>query len=161
MNHSGFGILIPFSRSVALSSIACLLLATTFDSCHSISITLHCAFAITCTFVSCCTSTCTFMDNCCSTATMFSSLASFYTSTKCYSIASSSSDSSMNIESIDVLVLSILLHTNVVCLCAKTQLHMFQLYLCLDLSSMQTIYFPYTPSLLHIPKMMMNAMATL
>jgi len=38
---------------------------------------------------------------------------------------------------------------------------MFQLNLHLELSFVQTIYFHYTPSLLHIPKMMMNAVTTL
>jgi len=38
---------------------------------------------------------------------------------------------------------------------------MFQLYLCLQLSSTHIISSHYMPSLLHIPKMMMNVMATL
>ncbi len=38
---------------------------------------------------------------------------------------------------------------------------MFQLYLCLELSSTQTVSSHYTPSFLHILKMMMNAMVTL
>ncbi len=60
-----------------------------------------------------------------------------------------------------LLVLSVLLHTNVICFYAKIQLQMFQLYLCLQLSSTQTVSSHYTPSLLHIPKMMMNVMTTL
>ncbi len=90
INRSRFGILIPFSISVALSRIAHLLFATTSNSCLSISIALHCAFAIACTYVACYTSTCTSMDSCSSISTTFSSLASFcivYASTKCYSTA--------------------------------------------------------------------------
>jgi hypothetical protein len=52
------------------------------------------------------------------------------------------------------------LHTNIFCFCTKTQLEMFQLYLCLEWSYTQTISFHCTPSLLHIPKMM-NATMTL
>jgi uncharacterized membrane protein required for colicin V production len=66
-----------------------------------------CASSIAYTFVACCTSTYTFVDNYSSIATTFSSLASFYTicaSTKCYSIASSSFDSSMNTGFIDVVL---------------------------------------------------------
>jgi hypothetical protein len=55
--------------------------------------------------VACCTSTYIFVDSCYSITTTFSSLASFctiYASTKCCSTSSSSSDSLMNIGSIDV-----------------------------------------------------------
>ncbi len=38
---------------------------------------------------------------------------------------------------------------------------MFQVYLCLELSSTQTVYSHYIPSFLHISKMMMNVMTTL
>ncbi len=54
-----------------------------------------------------------------------------------------------------------LLHVNVVCFYTKTQLQMFQLYLCLELFYAQTVSFHYMPSLLHIPKMMMYATMTL
>jgi hypothetical protein len=64
-------------------------------------------------------------------------------------------------KSTDILVLSTLLNTNVICFYAKTQLQMFQLYLCLELSSMQIVFSPYMSSLLHIPKMTMNVMVTL
>jgi hypothetical protein len=88
-----------------LFSIVCLFFAIVSDSCFSISITLCCAFAIACTFVACYTSTCILVDSCSSTVTTFPSLASFCTifaSTKCYSIVSSSSNSSMNTRSTDV-----------------------------------------------------------
>jgi len=96
MNCSRFGILIPFSKSVALSMIAHLLFITTSNSRLSISIALCYAFAIASTFVDCCIST----------STMLSSLASvfvIYASTKCYSTTSSSSNSSMNIRSTNVI----------------------------------------------------------
>ncbi len=56
MNWSISKILIPFSKSVVLSRIACLFFVTTFDSCLSNSIALRCAFAIICTSMDCCTS---------------------------------------------------------------------------------------------------------
>jgi len=85
MNRLGFGILIPFSKSVALSMIMHFFLATTSVSCCPISIALHYASAIVCTFMACCTINCTFVDRCSSCATTFSSFASFctvYASTK-------------------------------------------------------------------------------
>ncbi len=106
MNCSRFGILIPFSKSVALSMIAHLRFITTSNSHLSISIALCYAFAIASTFVDCCISTCTSMDGCISASTMLSSLASvfvIYASTKCYSTTSSSSNSSMNIRSTNVI----------------------------------------------------------
>ncbi len=106
MNRSGSGILIPFSRSVALSIIMHLLFATTSDSRLSISIAFCCVFAIACTSMDCCTSTYTYVDNCSSTSTTFSSLASFCVvcaSAKCYSTTLLSFDSSMNIGSIDIV----------------------------------------------------------
>ncbi len=99
MNHSRSRILIPFSRSVVLSKIVRFLFAITSTSHCSISITLHCASAILCTFVACCTFNYTFVDSCSSFTTTFSSLVSFCiicASTKCCSLASSSSDSSMH-----------------------------------------------------------------
>ncbi len=62
MNRLGSRILIPFSKSVALSKIAHLLFATTFNSHLSISIAFCCAFAIAFIFVDCCTSTYTSVD---------------------------------------------------------------------------------------------------
>ncbi len=59
-----------------------------------------------------------------------------------------------------LLVLSVLLHANVICFCAKIQLQMFQLYLCLELLFTQIVSSHYMPSLLHIPNMM-NATTTL
>jgi hypothetical protein len=76
--------------------IAHLLFITTSNSRLSISIALCYAFAIASTFVDCCIST----------STMLSSLASvfvIYASTKCYSTTSSSSNSSMNIRSTNVI----------------------------------------------------------
>ncbi len=105
MNRSGSRILVPFPKSLALSSIARILFVTTFNSCLYISITLCYACAIACTFVARCTSTCTFVDNYFSTIITFFSLASFCTvcaSTKCCSTASSFFDSSMNIGSTNV-----------------------------------------------------------
>jgi len=105
MNLSGSRILIPISRNVALSRIVHLLFAIASTSPCSISITFCCASTNVYTSMACCTFNCTFVDNCSSFVTTFSSLASFYivcASTKCYSLASSSSDSSMHIRSIDV-----------------------------------------------------------
>ncbi len=125
----------------------------------------HLSLSIAYTIVACYTTTCTSMDSCFSTSTTFSSLASFciiYASTECYSTTSSSSDSSMNTESTNaVSSLVFLLHANVFCFYVKTQFQMFQLYLCLELFSAQIVSFHYMPSLLHILKMMMNAMVTL
>jgi hypothetical protein len=105
MNCSRVGVLIPFSRSVVLSRIACLLFTTTSTSrCH-ISITIHCASTIVYTFVACCTFNCTCMDNCYYFTTTFPPLASFYivcASTKCYSSTLVSFDSSMHTGSTDV-----------------------------------------------------------
>ncbi len=95
----------------------------------------------------------------------FSSPTSFYdvcSSTKCYSIALSSSNSSMNTESINVAPgpVSSFAH-QLLCFCTKinykcsnpiyivnNHLHKLHLFIC-------------TFFLLHIPKMMMNAMMTL
>jgi hypothetical protein len=147
-----------------MSRITHLLFAIAFDLHLSVSIALHCVSAITCTFVACCTSTYISMDSCSSTSTMFSSLASFCTicaSTKCYSIASSSFDSSMNIGSTNVVIsLFAFLHANVFCFCVKTQLQMFQLYLCLELSSTEIVSSHYILSFLHIQKAIMNATTT-
>jgi len=101
MNCLGSRILIPFSRSVALSKITPLFFAITSASGLSISITLCFVFVTTYTSVVCCI----VVDNYYSTSIIFSSLASFYdvyVFTKCYSIASLSSDSSMNIRSTNV-----------------------------------------------------------
>ncbi len=105
MNRSGFGILIAFFINVALSRIACVFFATTFDSRLLISITFRCASTIACTFMDWCISTYTFVDSCIFASMTFSSLASFRvvcSSTKCCSIALSSSDSSMNTRSTNV-----------------------------------------------------------
>ncbi len=105
MNRSRFGILIPFSKSVILSNITNLFLATASNSHHSISIALCRASTITYTFVLCRTSICTFVDNCCFDAIMLSSLASFctiYASIKCCSTTLSSFNSSMNTRSTNV-----------------------------------------------------------
>jgi hypothetical protein len=102
---SGFRILIFFSRSVALFSIAFFLFVITFDSCRLISIALRCGSTITYTFVSCCTSTCTFVDSYCFVTMTFFSLPSLYivyASTKCCCTISSSSNFSMNTKSINV-----------------------------------------------------------
>ncbi len=105
MKHSRSGILIPFSRNVALSSITHLLFTIASTSCYSISINLHCAYAIICTSMAYYTFNCTSMNSCSSCTTMFSSLMSFcivYASTKWCSSTSSSSDSSMYTRSISV-----------------------------------------------------------
>ncbi len=73
MNHSRFGILIPFSTSVTLFKITRLFFVTTSDPRLSISITLHCASTIGFTSVDCCTSTYTSMDSCTFASMMFSS----------------------------------------------------------------------------------------
>ncbi len=72
----------------------------------------------------------------------------------------SSSISSMETGSIDV-ALGLVNYANVICFYTKTQLQMFQLYLFLELSFMQIVFSHYTPSLLHISKMMMNTTTTL
>ncbi len=74
----GYGILIPFFISVAMSGIMHLLFATTSDSHISISIAFHCASTITCTYVDYCTSTCIFVDSCIFASMIFSSLTFFY-----------------------------------------------------------------------------------
>jgi beta-lactamase regulating signal transducer with metallopeptidase domain len=61
-------------------------------------------------------------------------LCTTYASTKCYSKTLSSSNSAMNIRSTNVAP-SLLLHTNIFCLCVKTQLHIFLSYLYHELSS--------------------------
>ncbi len=53
------------------------------------------------------------------------------------------------------------LHTNGFYFYSKIQLHMFQVYLCVKLSYVQTISSHYTLSLLHISKMTMNVTTTL
>ncbi len=88
MNRSRYRILIPFSRSVALSRITRLFFAIASDSCFSISITLHCASTIICTSMDYYTSIYTSMNGCTFASTMFSSPTSIYivcASTKCYS----------------------------------------------------------------------------
>jgi hypothetical protein len=145
-----------------MSKIMCCLFITTFDSWLLISIALRCAYAITCTYVDCCTSTYTFVDGYTSASMMFSSLAFICTacaSTNYNSTTLSFSNSSMNIESIDVLlVLSIVLYANIFCFCAKTQLQTFQSYLYHELLFAQIISSHYMPFLLHISKMMNTAM---
>ncbi len=96
MNQSRSRILIPFCRSVILSRIACLLFVTTFNSCLSISIAFHRTSTIVCTSVDCCISAST-------TFSSPTSICIIYASTKYYSIASSSSDSSMNTRSTNVV----------------------------------------------------------
>jgi hypothetical protein len=102
MNRLGFGILIPFSRNVALSRIVCLLFTIASASCYSIFIAFCCAFAIVCTFAPCYT----FNSNSCSSfVIIFSFDMSFYivcASTKCYSSVSSSFNSSIHTRSINV-----------------------------------------------------------
>ncbi len=105
MNWLGSGILIPFFRSVALSRIVHLFFAIAPASCLSISIALCCPFAIACAFVDYCIATYTFVDGYTSTPTIFSSLTSvyvIYASTKSCSTTLSSSNSTMNIVSINV-----------------------------------------------------------
>ncbi len=122
MNCSGFGIFIPFSRSVTMSRILHLFFATTFASCCSISIAFHCASTILYTYVAYCTFNYTFVDNCSSFATTFSYLMSIYiicASTKCCSSTLSL------ILQCTLNVLSVFLHANIVYFCAKTQLQMF------------------------------------
>ncbi len=148
-----------------MSRIACQLFVIASDSCLSISLTFHYAFAITCTFMDCCTSTCTFLNCYIFTLTTFSCPMSFYTicfSTKCCSIASSSFNSSMNIESTNVapsLICS--LTCQLLLLLCKTQLHMFQFYIYHELSFAQIASSHYMFFLLHVSKMMMNAAMTL
>jgi hypothetical protein len=106
MNCSWSRILIPFSRSVALSRIACPFFAIAFVSHYYISITFRCASAIIYTFVTCYTFNYTYVDSCSSFTKTFSSLASFYivyASMKCCSSALSSFDPSMHTGSIDVV----------------------------------------------------------
>ncbi len=105
MNGLVSGILIPFSKIVALSRIARLLFTIASTSSCSISITICCASAIVCTSMVCYTFNCTSMDSCFSFAIMFSSFASFCTicaSTKCCSSTSSSFSSSMHTGSTNV-----------------------------------------------------------
>jgi hypothetical protein len=105
MNHSRYGILIPFSKGVNLFRIARLLVTITSNSHLLISIAFHCVSAITYTSMDYCTSTYTSVDGCISTSTTFSSPMSFYVVyafTKCYSTTSSFFDFSMNTRSIDV-----------------------------------------------------------
>jgi hypothetical protein len=89
-----------------LSRITCIVLAITFDTHLSISMTFRCASTIPCISMDYCTSTYTFVDECTFASTTFSSPTSIYTvyaSTKCCSIASSSFDSSMNTRSTYVI----------------------------------------------------------
>jgi uncharacterized membrane protein len=163
MNHSKCGILVPFSKSVALSNIVHLLIATTFD--FHCSIALCCASTITCTFVSCYTSTCTFVDNYCSATITFSFRASFYivyASTNCCSTTSSFSNSSMNIGSTNVTLgpICFFAHQHRLLMCKNSTIVVL-MYLCFKLSSAQIVSSPYTPSLLHISKMTMNVAAIL
>ncbi len=95
MNHSRSKMWIFFSKNVVLSMMVHLFFAKAFDSNISISIAPSCASinAYTC------------VDDCTFTMTMLSSLASIctiYASTNYYSTALSSSDSSMNTQSINV-----------------------------------------------------------
>jgi hypothetical protein len=148
-----------------LSRIACLFFATTSTSHCSISISLHCASAIIYTFVACYTFNCTSMNNFFSCATTLSSLASIciiYTSTKWYSSASSFFDSSMHTGSIDVVLGPICSLTCQHCLLLRKNSTVNVLVVSMSwISFMQTVSSHYTPSLLHIPKMMMNATTTL
>jgi len=64
MNCSRSRILIPFSKSVAMSRITHLLYVTTFDSHLLISIILRCDSTIAYTSNGYYTSTCTFVDSC-------------------------------------------------------------------------------------------------
>jgi hypothetical protein len=66
----------------------------------------------------------------------------------------------MQTGSIDV-ALGLVNSANVICFYTKTQLQMFQLHLFLELSFTQIVFSHYTPSLLHISKMMMNTTTTL
>ncbi len=108
-----------------------------------IHVSLCCVFAIVCNSMAFCTFNCTFTNSYSPCATTLSSLASFYivcASTKWWSSASSSFNSSIHTGSIDVVL-------GLVCFLAcqrrllmhKTQLQMLQLCLCLKLSFMQTI----------------------
>ncbi len=86
----------PFSTLLFLLKT---LLVTTSASHYSISIALRCASAIVCTSMACYTFNCTSMDSYSSFATTFSSLVSFCiisTSTKCYFLTLSSSNSLMH-----------------------------------------------------------------
>jgi len=91
-----------------------LLLTTTFASHYSISITLCCAFAIVYTSMACYILNCTSMDSFSFFATTSSSLTSVCTicaSTKCYSLALSSSDFSMHTLSTNVTLACLLSYT--------------------------------------------------
>jgi len=106
MNISGSRVLIPFSRSVAMSRITRRFFVTIFDSRLLISIAFCCVFAIAYTFVDYYTSTRTFVNSCYSTLISLFSPVSFCAicaSTKCCSTTLSSSDSSMYTKSIDVI----------------------------------------------------------
>ncbi len=138
--------------------------ATTSTSYLSISIAFRCASTIAFTSVDCCTTTCTLVDGCTYASTMISSLEM---STLSMLLQGATPQLCLPLIlqwPLDLLmyslVLYVLLHANIFCLCAKTQLQMFQLYLCLELLSTQTIASHYTPSILHISKMMMNATTT-
>ncbi len=67
-------ILIPFSRNVALSRIACLFFVIVSASHLCISITLHFPFTIAYTSMVCCICTWTSVDGCISASITFSSL---------------------------------------------------------------------------------------
>ncbi len=108
-------------------------------------------------------STYIFVDRCYFASTMFSfaSLCTIYASPKCYSIASSSFDSSMNIKSINVAFgfVCFLARQHFLLMCKKSTIDvlivsMFQIIV------WQIIYFHYMPSLMHILKMMMNVAMT-
>ncbi len=89
------------------------------------SIAFHYASTITYTFIDYYTSTCTYVDGCIFASTTLSSHASFYVVyafTKCYSITSSSSNSSMNTKSTNVApsLICFLAHQCRLLLCKKS-----------------------------------------
>jgi hypothetical protein len=145
--------------------ISCLFFVIVSNSCFSISITLCCVSTIAYTFVDCCTFTYTSIDRYTSTSITFSSPTSFcvvYSSIKCSSTTSSSSDFSLNTGFNN-------LARGPICSLA----HQLFLFLCKNLIvDVPILYISwiivYTNAsshymflLLHIPKMMMNATMTL
>jgi hypothetical protein len=105
------------------------------------------------------------MDSCCSTATTFSSLTSFYTiytSTKFCSTPLSSSNSSKSTRSIDVALGLIYSFAHQCCLLLPKNSTKNVPIVSMSWIIVYINYIsPYMPSLLQIPKMMMNVATTL
>ncbi len=115
--------------------------------------------------MACYTFNCNFVDKCFSFKITFSSLVSFCTihaSTRCCSLASFSSDFSMQIGSTDVALWSCLVSYMPMSFASMQKLN-YKCFscICLELSSTQIVSFHYTLSILHILKMMKNVTMTL